>query len=111
FRCFVLPTNLGEDKYVVAMEVRPGNSKAVHHTLNFIDRSGQAQKLEQKERERAKGSHDPDTGPGYSVAMGVGFLPQGNLGGWAPGQLARTLPEGTGYPLPKGSDVVIQVHY
>jgi peroxiredoxin len=111
FRCFVLPTGVTEDKYVVAFEVRPGNSKAVHHTLNFIDRTGQARKLEKDERDRAKKPDEADRGPGYSVAMGVGFLPQGTLAGWAPGQLARTLPEGTGYLLPAGSDVVIQVHY
>jgi peroxiredoxin len=111
FRCFVLPTNLGEDKYVVAMEVRPGNNRVVHHTLNFIDRTGQARKLEQKERDRTKRPDAKDHGPGYPVGMGIGFLPQGNLGGWAPGQLARTLPDGTGFPLPNGADVVIQVHY
>jgi mono/diheme cytochrome c family protein len=111
FRCFVLPTNLTEDKYVVAMEVRPGNNKVVHHTLNFIDHTGQARKLEQEEQSHVKKANEKDHGPGYTVAMGVGFLPQGTLGGWAPGQLARTLPEGTGYPLTKGSDVVIQVHY
>jgi peroxiredoxin len=111
FRCFVLPTNLVEDKYVVAMEVRPGNNKVVHHTLNFVDLSGQARRLEKQERERVKKAKEDDYGPGYSVAMGIGFLPQGNLAGWAPGQLARTLPDGTGYPLAKGSDVVIQVHY
>src|SRR5262249_8183162 len=94
-----------------AMEVRPGNSQVVHHTLNFIDRSGQGRKLDQEEQSRAKGKKAKDHGPGYSVAMGVGFLPQGSLAGWAPGQLARELPEGTGYLLPKNSDVVIQVHY
>jgi hypothetical protein len=48
--------------------------------------------------------------------MGVGFIPTdlttfGNLGGWAPGQRARQLPEGYGYRLLKGSDVILQVHY
>jgi peroxiredoxin len=111
FRCFVLPTNLSEDKYVVALEVRPGNPRVVHHTLNFLDHTGQGKNLEDRERKRTKKPNEKDSGPGYSVAMGVGFLPQGNLAGWAPGQLARELPEGTGYPLPKGSDVIIQVHY
>lgn len=111
FRCFVLPTNLSEDKYVTAVEVRPGNNKVVHHTLNFIDRTGQGRKMEKEEQDRAKDAKEQDRGPGYSVAMGVGFLPQGTLGGWAPGQLARVLPDGTGYPLPKGCDVVVQVHY
>ena len=51
--------------------------------------------------------------------MGVGFFPDrssrarqfGGIGGWAPGQMATQLPEGTGYYLPKGADVVIQMHY
>jgi peroxiredoxin len=40
FRCFVLPTGLTEDKFVTAVEVRPGNSRVVHHSLNFYDLSG-----------------------------------------------------------------------
>src|SRR5262249_32776848 len=48
FRCFVLPTNLTEDKWVTAVEVRPGNPRIVHHTLQFIDIMGQGRKLEEK---------------------------------------------------------------
>lgn len=111
FRVFVLPTNLTEDKYVVGYEVRPGNKRVVHHTLNFIDRTGAARKLEKDERERKKKPDEQDHGPGYSVAMGVGFIPQGGMGGWAPGQMARWLPPGTGYYLPKGADLAVQTHY
>ncbi len=117
FRVFVLPTGLTEDKYVVAVEVRPGNKRVVHHTLNFFDTTGQARKLEAKEKAKPRQPDEPDHGPGYSVAMGVGFLPNraggtfGGLGGWAPGQLGRNLPEGYGYFLPKGADVLLQVHY
>ncbi len=117
FRCFVLPTSLKEDKYVAAVEVRPGNPRIVHHALLFVDATGQGRKLEAREQEKRKKA-DPDhpdskvdTGPGYSVAMGVGFVPQGGLSGWAPGQMPRYLPEGSGFFLPKNSDVVIQLHY
>jgi peroxiredoxin len=111
FRCYVLPTNLPEDRYVTAFEVRPGNRRVVHHTLQFIDTLGQARKLERAEREREKKAGAADLGPGYSSAMGIGFVPRGGMGGWAPGQVARHLPEGTGYFLPKGADLVLQVHY
>lgn len=111
FRCFVLPTNLTEDRYVTAVEVRPSNPRVVHHALLFIDTTGQGRKLEEKEQARSLADTDLDRGPGYSVAMGAGFLPQGGLSGWAPGTMARHLPEGTGYFLPRGSDVVMQVHY
>jgi hypothetical protein len=33
------------------------------------------------------------------------------LGGWAPGALARPLPQGIGRSLKAGSDLVLQVHY
>ncbi len=113
FRCYVLPTNLSEDKYVVALEVKPTNPRVVHHTLNYIDSLGRGRKLEEgaQEAEKDRKPDEYDRGPGYSSAMGVGFVPNGGLSGWAPGQLARRLPEGYGWHLPRGSDVIMQVHY
>jgi hypothetical protein len=116
FRVFVLPADLAEDKFVAAVEVRPGNRRVVHHALCFFDRSGQGRQLERKERERARGAAEADRGPGYPVAMGVGFRPDGpedvgDLGAWAPGQRVYPLPEGVGYRLPRGADVLLQVHY
>lgn len=123
FRVFVLPAGLKEDKYVVAYEVKPGNATVVHHTLNYFDASGTARKLEEKEKLREKKADEKDRGPGYSVAMGIGFMPQlvkpprpevpavGSIGGWAPGQLGVRYPEGSGTLLPKESDILMQVHY
>jgi peroxiredoxin len=115
YRYFVLPTNLAEDKYVTAIEVRPGNGRVVHHAIMFYDSQGRARKLEQQERARPKKPTEEDRGPGYSMSMGLGFLPgflpQGGLGGWAPGMIPRHLAEGVGFYLPKGSDVVLQLHY
>jgi len=114
FRCFVMPTGLLEDKYIVGFEVKPGNHRVVHHTLNFWDTSGTARKMEQDAKVAAK-PDDQDHGPGYSSSMGVGFRAErgkfGGFGGWAPGQMPRFLPQGTGYFLPKGADLVIQTHY
>jgi hypothetical protein len=111
YRCFVLPTNLTENKDVTAVEVRPGNARVVHHALLVVDSTRQGRRLERQEKDRVKKETETDRGPGYSVSMGVGFLPQGGLGGWAPGQVPRYLPEGAGYYLPKGSDVIVQAHY
>jgi mono/diheme cytochrome c family protein len=112
FRCYALPTGLTEDKHVVAYEVRPGNRRVVHHTLNFIDTSGRGRAMEKEQQEKDKDAADlDDHGPGYSRRMGVGFLPRGGIGGWAPGQQPHIVPDGVGYALPKNSDVVLQVHY
>lgn len=122
FRCFVLPTGLTEDKYIIGYEVKPGNPRVVHHTLNFWDTSGRAREMMEQEQKRKKKPGEVDRGPGYSVGMGIGFVPvpdpkrpgqasTGGFGGWAPGQLASMLPEGSGFFLPAGADVVIQTHY
>lgn len=112
FRVVVFPTNLTEDKFVVAVEVKPGNPRVVHHTVNLIDRTGLARKL-QAEAEAKRKPDDPDRGPGYSVKMGFGFPPDiaGMLGGWAPGLLPKKLPDGVGQRLPKGADLCVQFHY
>ncbi len=102
YRCFVLPTNLTADKYVSAIEVRPGNAKIVHHVIAYLDTTGACRNMELSSK---------DGQPGYSAAGGIGVLPTGALGGWAPGNLPQMLPNGIGSRLPKGSDVVLQVHY
>ena len=103
YRCFVLPTGLTEDRFVRAVEILPGARKMVHHVILFVDTSGQAQRLD-----------DADPGPGYTCFGGPGFSVNAlspSLGGWAPGNQPRFLPDGLGMALPKGASVVMQVHY
>lgn len=100
YRCFVIPSNLKKDRYISAMEVRPGNNAVVHHVLVFLDTTGKARELDAR-----------DPAPGYTAFGGIGFTPSGSLGGWAPGNLPRHLPENIGILIPAGADVVLQVHY
>ena len=100
YRCFVLPTGLAEDKDVVAVEIRPGNKRVVHHVLVYVDTQG-----------RARTKDEAAPGSGYTSFGGPGFLPNGEMGGWAPGNLPRFLPDGIGRPLPKAADLIVQVHY
>ncbi len=101
YRCFVIPTNFDGDRYVSAIEVRPGNDRVVHHVISFLDTTGKARALDER--------HE---GPGYVTSAGFpGFLPTGGLGGWAPGNQPRELPTGIARLLPKGADIAMQVHY
>ncbi len=100
FRCFVLPLNIDADKYVTAVDYRPGNRKVVHHALFFLDANGAARKKVSK-----------DGKPGFESFGSPGFIPTGGLGGWAPGYTPRALPEGLGKLVKKGSDLVIQIHF
>jgi len=111
FRCVVMPTGLKEDKFVVAYEVKPGNPKIVHHSVNYFDTTGTARRMARE----AKSTGD-DRGPGYESPMGIGFTPKdiseiGGLGGWTPGMRGVRSHAGTGMVLPKGADVVLQLHY
>ena len=103
YRCFVMPTGLTEDRFVRAVEIAPGSRQIVHHVILFLDSSGAADRLDQQ-----------DPGPGYSCFGGPGFAVSAaapSLGGWAPGNQPRFLPDGIGIFLPKGAKVVMQVHY
>ena len=100
YRCFVLPIDIPEDKFVTAVEYHPGNRSVVHHAILFLDHSGAA---------RARDAKDGQ--PGYTSFAGPGFIPSGSLGGWAPGAFPKPLPSGVAIPLKKGNDLVIQTHF
>lgn len=97
---FVIPIAIPEDKLVAAVEFHPGNKRVCHHSVLFLDSSGQARKLDKATPE-----------PGYANFGGPGFLPSGALGGWSVGNTPRPLPNGMGRYLKKGSDLVVQMHY
>lgn len=101
YRCFVLPSGLTEDKFIRALEVRPGNRKIVHHVRTFGDLTGEARKLD---------AADPAPGFDCSIGMAVGYKRIG-LGGWAPGLVPDDLPANTGRRFPAKSDVVMEIHY
>ncbi|GAC1468074.1 MAG: thioredoxin family protein [Isosphaeraceae bacterium] len=100
YRCFVIPTHLPTDTYISAIEYRPGNRGVVHHMLSYVDVQGEARK---------KDLEDP--GYGYECFSGPGVEIHGDLGGWAPGNEPSRLPDGIGRSLPKGADIIMQVHY
>ncbi|WP_321473123.1 hypothetical protein [uncultured Paludibaculum sp.] len=100
YRCFVLPRHAESDVYVRGVEFRPGNARVVHHALVFLDSSGTARKL-------AANSKDGS----YACFGGPGFPPSGMIAGWAPGATPALDPAEWAQPIPKSSDIVVQIHY
>jgi hypothetical protein len=103
YRNFIVPTNLAEDRWVRAIEFRPSTRQVVHHVLFGYDASGEMRKLD-----------GADGTPGYSTTMGGNFTSaanSGSLGGWAVGNMPELIPEEFGLSLPKGSDIVLQMHF
>jgi len=99
YRWFVIPTNYSDDRFVRLADIAPG-SKAVHHALIYADSSGGARALDEAE-----------PGPGFATFGFPAFTPSSQFGQWEPGVGQHTLPDGIGYFLPRGADIVIQVHY
>lgn len=103
YRNFVMPLNNRETMWVTGMDVRPGNTKIVHHVIAFIDSTGQGAKQIARNKDGKEGY------PGGGG--GVGFLPYGSLGGWAPGLRPRHTPDKTAFEVPPNSSIVLQIHY
>ncbi len=115
YRCFPIKTDFGEDVFVQAIDVQPGDRRIVHHVVLYIDTTDEAQALDAAE-----------DGPGYTCFGGPGLrgldeIDSNNLdlnsnaglvlGGWAPGNRPSRLPEGLGIRIPAGATVIMQVHY
>jgi Copper type II ascorbate-dependent monooxygenase, C-terminal domain len=116
YRCFLLDPKLAGDASVTSARIEPGAPRVVHHVILF--RVGQAQVAESKRLDAAS------AGSGWGCFGGTGLsagdspgtiqdtLNNANwISAWAPGWGAGRLPDGTGVPLPAGSQIVMQVHY
>jgi mono/diheme cytochrome c family protein len=100
FQCFVLPLNLEQDSYIRTAEFRPGNRRAVHHGVIYVDETGTARRL---------AANSPDGS--YPCFGGPRVAATGLLGGWAPGTITAAGDPALSVPVKKGTDLVLQIHY
>lgn len=101
YRYFVIPTGLEEDKDLIALEIRPGNKKIVHHTLIWQDTTGQS-------------IADDLATPEYGYEDGSGSVFSSindQLPGYVPGQRPHVYTKGIGMKLYKNSALKLQMHY
>ncbi len=96
YRNFVLAIPTTERRYVRAVELRPGNTRVVHHCFMFIDETGQSRRLDGKEAQ---------LGAPYGTKM-----PEGQFLTYQPGRLPAMAPEGLAWTLERGSYIVLQMH-
>jgi hypothetical protein len=97
YRCFSLPYEFAEDSWLTGLQVVAGNSKIVHHVLVWLDADKKGEALA-----KAEGSYECFGAPGFDAAL---------LAAWAPGATPISLPPDTALRVPKGSKIVINVHY
>jgi hypothetical protein len=130
---FAIPTNLTEDRYVKAVEVRPGNRSVVHHVLAYVQpggtgvvsrsseaanedlefplffNAGEALRVLPEAQVHDDGCTLPDGGSATPMDMTAG--PVKLISTFAPGSRGDVYPDGLGKLVPKGSEILFQVHY
>jgi hypothetical protein len=83
---FTIPTGFKEDKWIQAMEIRPGNRSVVHHVIAFTQEPG-------------------------TTRRGSGESGRGQLGGITPNKTGVIFSPGTARLIKAGSNIVFQMHY
>ncbi len=83
---YVVPTNFKEDRWVTSAEALAGNPEVVHHVIAYFVAPG-------------RGSFF--TGDGDVQILAIG----------GPGEGTLEMPEGTALRLPKGSELIFEMHY
>jgi hypothetical protein len=92
-RCFVLPTNLKEDRWISAIDFQPGAGTVVYSASMFLV---------------------PPSGGGVPAKAGTTSDCPPNaepIGHWAPGHRVSRLPNGAAIRLPANAHVAARIHY
>jgi mono/diheme cytochrome c family protein len=113
YQYFQIPTNFTEDKWIQAIEVRPGVRKVVHHILVFNREPGNPAPKSAFMPVAIASPGDPAVDPSKPKQPQPGF---GNGTGTliattAPGTNAMVFAPGTAVKIKAGSTLLFQVHY
>ncbi|MDQ3069633.1 MAG: thiol-disulfide isomerase [Acidobacteriota bacterium] len=109
YQYFDVPTHFTEDKFVRAVEIRPGNREVVHHALLYVRvppggprRTAFSQPRSQQDfpDQKRTSEENAPTGP-----------TSGLLGTFAPGTPPMQLPDGAAIRIRAGTTLVFQMHY
>ena len=128
YKFFEIPTNVTEDKWLQAFEVRPSARAAVHHVIVFV-RPGDSD--QPAARPAAQSAGAARSAPPFAFAEGMRRSadapkpdrapvendrsakrnPGAWLAGYAPGHSLRVYEPGTAIKIPKGAILTVQMHY
>lgn len=140
YQYFVVPTRFTEDRFIQAVEVRPGNRKVVHHLVVFVQpppsKTPQPKAESSESTSSSVGASDfilyqdgmvsrtkkdaPVYDDGCSLPNGGGGFRRdvskleaipGILAEYLPGNRGQVLEPGNAKRIPAGSSIVFQVHY
>jgi hypothetical protein len=103
YQHFLVPTRFTEDKWIQALEMRPGSRASVHHAAIFVRPPG------------SKWIPDLKEGEPYGTKNQRWFLGRSSddelLGFYVPGGMPYVLKAGQAKFIKAGSDLIFQIHY
>ncbi len=104
YRCFLVDPGLTEQAFLTGSQFQPDNAGLVHHAIFF--------RVAPEQVADARRVDEQSPGEGWTCFGDAG------IGGsaawvahWAPGSDETLLAPELGYPMPPGSQLVMQVHY
>jgi hypothetical protein len=131
---FALPTNFAEDRFVQAIEIRPGNRRIVHHVLAYVQKggSGVPSRSNVDRYNQVAGSNFfraegfalrvndeapvldnactlPNGGSALSGDVSAGARPI--IAVFSPGTPPTSMQNGLAQKIPAGSEILLQIHY
>jgi hypothetical protein len=104
YQFVVLPLAFAEDKWVEALEIRPGNRAVVHHVTAVLREAGSKWL-----REVPPGVMRPKRGE--SIESTGLQSSSGSIGSYTPGQPPAQFRPGRAMLIRAGSDLVLEIHY
>ena len=106
YHCTLIDPHITSDRYVVSSQLLPDKVAEVHHAIYFLvlpDKVAEAKALD--------AGGNGWTCFGDPIASASTFGASTWLGVWVPGHGANRAPAGTGFAFPKGSQIIMQIHY
>jgi hypothetical protein len=122
YEYFEIPTNFTEDRWLQALEVRPGDRAVVHHVIVSVRSPNPERRPAAFRAAQGMGIPAGQSG-GPKEPEGATKRPRGQsqfppperigamIGGFAPGTQSLKLDPGTAILLRAGSTLVVQMHY
>ena len=122
YEYFEIPTNFTEDKWMQALEVRPGHRAVVHHVIISV----RPPKTERRpagfraaagmELPPGQSGGGPEPADGPKRVRGVSLFPPPQrggtgIGGFAPGTTRLMFEPGSAMLIRAGSTFIVQMHY
>ena len=107
---FYIPTNFTEERWLQAIEARPGNRPLVHHVLVFYEAPPDATRTPPVLQLNREDSRTPRSNTGNRPPRESKFVSR-LLATYAPGTNPQVFPLGTAVRLPPGGVLHLQLHY